>query len=433
MRVRRAAHSTFGQLAERLGGAYDATAMSPLCHRYAACDALVDGPRPLSSDCLKMFASLRLSRTAAPLIAHAIRQGLRGTWRLLIVAWAIAPSAVNAAPALDVVAIDALVQREMAERNVPGLAVGIVYRGELVYAKGHGLADLENDVPVTPESVFAIASVSKPVLALGVARLVDQGKLSWSDPIAKHLPESPPHWRAITLAHLANHTSGIVRESPAFDGARVQSEADLLAATYPVPLDFATGTKMQYCNICYFALAEVISRVSGMPWPAYMDKTMFQPAGMTSTRTTSVEPLVPRRAASYSWSNGRQQQVPEYKAVRPSGAFLSTVTDMARLEAALHAGRVVSDATRRVMETPALLADGATGKMNPASSGYGLGWEIGELDGRRRLSHGGSLAGFRTIYARYPDQGWAVIILANGTEARRIALEFAIARLLPKP
>lgn len=79
-----------------------------------------------------MFASLRLSRTAAPLIAHAIRQGLRGTWRLLIVAWAIAPSAVNAAPALDVVAIDALVQREMAERNVPGLAVGIVYRGELV-------------------------------------------------------------------------------------------------------------------------------------------------------------------------------------------------------------------------------------------------------------------------------------------------------------
>jgi len=387
----------------------------------------------LSLDAHPMLPSLRLSPATTPLIPRTIRHWLHVTWRVLFVAWAIGASAASAGPALDGAAIDALVQREMVERNVPGLALGIVYKGELVYAKGYGQADLENGVPVTPDSVFAIASVSKPVLALGVAVLVEQGKLSWSDPIAKHLPGTPPIWRDITLAHLANHTSGIVRESPAFDGARVQTEADLLAATYPVPLDFATGTKMQYCNICYFALAEVISRVSGIPWPTYMATTVFQPAGMAGTRTTTVDDLVPRRVASYSWVNGRQQKVSEYKAVRPSGAFLSTITDLARLEAALHAGRVVSQAARRVMETPSLLEDGTAGKMNPASQGYGLGWEIGEVDGRRRMSHGGSLAGFRTIYARYPDQGWAVIILANGTEVRRIALESAIARLLPKP
>ena len=373
-----------------------------------------------------MNPSFRHGLAAAALIT-------RLTWLMRLLVCSLGVAAANAAPALDAAAIDELVQRELAVRNVPGLALGIVYRGELVYAKGYGRADLENDVPVTPDSVFAIASVSKPLLALGVAGLVEQGKLAWSDKIAQHLPGTPPAWRDITLAHLANHTSGIVRESPAFDGAKVQTEAALLAATYPVPLDFATGTKMEYCNICYFALAEVISRVSGMPWPAYMDKTVFQPAGMARTRTTSVEDLVPRRVASYSWVAGRQQNVPEYKAVRPSGAFLSTVTDLARLEAALYAGRVVSEATRRIMETPTLLADGSAGKMNPASLSYGLGWEIGDVDGRRRLSHGGSLAGFRTIYARYPEQGWAVIILANGTEVRRIALELAIARLLPKP
>lgn len=363
------------------------------------------------------------------------RPGLRkALWALVLAFAPFAPfaPAATAAPVLDTDAIDALVAREMATNQVPGLALAIVHKGELRYAKGYGLADVENQVPVTPDSVFAIASVSKPLLALAVAHLVEQGKLSWSDPVAKHLPGTPEPWRAITLAHLGNHTSGITRESPAFDGEKRQPDADLVTATYPLPLRFPTGSAMEYCNVCYFALAEVVSRTSGMPWPAYVEQALFKPAGMQHTRTTSVSDLVPRRVASYQLENGRLSNAREYVALRPSGAFLSTVNDLARFEAALQADRIVSAAMRRFLETPTLLNDGKPGTMNPAALGYGLGWEISEVDGRRRVVHGGSLAGFRTIYARYPDQGWAVIILANSSGAKRIALEAAIARLLPK-
>ncbi|MBL8518321.1 MAG: beta-lactamase family protein [Betaproteobacteria bacterium] len=338
-----------------------------------------------------------------------------------------------ASPPLDTAAIDQTVSRLMAEQNVPGLALAVVYKGELRYAKGYGKANIEHDITATPDTVFAIASVSKPLIALGVAKLVEQGKLGWSDPISKHLPGTPDTWRAVTLAHLANHTSGIVRESPAFEGDKIKSDFEVVAAAYPVPLAFPTGSKMQYCNVCYFALAEVITRTAGEPWPRFMEREVFQPSGAKDTRPTSVRDLVPRRAASYEWKDGKHHNVREYVALRPSGAFLSTVNDLARIEAALTAGRLVKPDALKHAETPARLNDGSVGKMNPNSLGYGIGWEISEQDGRRRVAHGGSLAGFRTMYARYPDEGWAVILLTNGGGARPNALEGAVTKLLPKP
>lgn len=366
---------------------------------------------------------------------------MRFRHRLLVLVVAIAAIAAlparadsrAVAPALDTAAIDQTLTKLMAEQNIPGVSIAIVHKGELRYAKGYGKANIEHDIAATPDTVFAIASVSKPLIALGVAKLVEQGKLAWNDPIQKHLPGTPDTWRAVTLAHLANHTSGIVRESPAFEGDKVKSDFEVVAAAYPVPLAFPTGSKMQYCNVCYFALAEVITRTAGEPWPAFMQREIFAKAGAASTRTTSVRDLVPRRAASYEWKDGRYANVREYVALRPSGAFLSTVNDLARIEAALFSGGLVKPDTLKLAETPAKLNDGSIGKMNPNSEGYGLGWELSQVDGRRRVAHGGSLAGFRTMYARYPDQGWAVIVLANSASARPGALEAAVAKLLPKP
>jgi D-alanyl-D-alanine carboxypeptidase len=327
-------------------------------------------------------------------------------------------------------AIDALVRKTLQERKVPGLALAITRHGQLRYAKGYGKANLEHDVPVTPDTVFAIASVSKPLLALGVMRLVEQGKLSWSDPVAQHLPDAPASWSAITLAHLANHTAGLVRESPAFDGDQVQTDATLVAAAYPLPLAFPTGTRGEYCNVCYFALAEVMTRRSGMPWPQFMAQAVFEPAGMARTRTTTQSELVPGRADSYEWRDGRWLNQREYLALRPSGAFLSSVLDLARFEAALHDGRLVSEASWRQLSTPARLLDGRLAQVG--STPYGLGWRLDTLNGRQRVSHGGSLAGFRTHYARYPEPGWAVILLGNGAQLASGDLERAIAALLPR-
>lgn len=351
----------------------------------------------------------------------------------LLASWAGAALAQMQAPALDHRAIDATVKAEMDKRHIPGVALAVVHRGVLVYAQGYGLANLEHGVPVTPDTVFAIASVSKPLLAMGVARLAEQGRLAWSDPIARHLPDAPPAWQGITLAHLANHTAGIVRESPAFDGERRQPDIDLVRAAYPVPLDFPTGSKMQYCNVCYFALAEVIARTSGQPWPDFMARELFEPAGLQHTRPTSVSDVVPQRAASYEWRDGRQHTVREYVALRPSGAFLSSVRDLARFEAALVSGRLLKPDTLRQLEAPSRLNDGSLGSMRPDSLSYGLGWHVQDFQGWRRLTHGGSLAGFRSQYARYPDQGWAVIVLSNGAGTSSTALERAVSALLPRP
>jgi D-alanyl-D-alanine carboxypeptidase len=336
-----------------------------------------------------------------------------------------------ALPSVDTSGIDQLIAKEMAARNIPGLALAITYRGELLHAKGYGVANLEHNIPATADTVFALASVSKPMIALAVARLVEQKRLSWTDPISKHLPGTPDTWREITLAHLANHTSGIVRESPAFDGNTTKADFELISATYSVPLAFPTGTKMQYCNICYFALAETITRVTGEPWPQWVKRELFDATSMRDSRTTSVYELVPRRASSYEWKDGRYLNMREYVALRPSGAFLSTVKDIARLEAALTAGKIVSKAALDTMYAPTKLNDGQPGRMGNAPFDYGFGWDVGTVDGTYRVAHGGSLAGFRTMYARYPESGWAIILLANSTSTRSYSLERLVAKLLP--
>lgn len=351
----------------------------------------------------------------------------------LLLTFCLALSAARAAdPApLDTAAIDAVVGKAMGEHRIPGVALAITHRGVLRYAKGYGKANLEHELAMTPDTVVAIASVSKPLLALGVMRLVEQGKLAWSDSVSQHLPDTPPSWQGITLAHLASHTAGIVRESPAFDGEKLQADMALISASYPLPLVFPTGSKTQYCNVCYFALAEIITRRSGMPWPEFMRKTFFEPAGMQRTRTTSVSELVPGRAASYEWRDGRWLNQREFVALRPSGAFLSSALDLARFEAALTADRVVSSASLRQMETPIPLNDGSLARFAPAAQASALSWRVDEFKGWRRIWHGGSLAGFRTIYARYPDPGWAVILLSNGANTPIGALERSVAELLP--
>lgn len=357
---------------------------------------------------------------AACITSHALLAGAQAT--------TAAPTQFK----LDVAAIDATITRAMSEQYIPGVALGIVYRGELVHARGFGKANLELDIPVTPDTVFAIASVSKPIIALTVASLVEQGKLKWDDPVSRHLPGTPTSWAAIRLSHLASHTSGVLRESPAFEGEKVKSDFEVVSAAYRVPLEFETGTRMQYCNVCYFALAEIITRSAGEPWPKVVERNIFAMAGMSRTRTTSTRDLVPGRAASYEFRDGRYLNVREFVALRPSGAFLSTVNDLARLEKALHENRLLRPATLRAMEQPALLHHGKPGSFGNSTAHYGLGWELNTVLGERQVSHGGSLAGFRTLYARYPDSGWALILLTNGANAKVAQLGNQVAEIMLK-
>ena len=323
--------------------------------------------------------------------------------------------------------VDRYVAAEMERARIPGVALAVLRGGKPVKIAAYGFADLEHRIPVTPSTVFKIGSVSKPLLATGIMLLAQDGRLAIDDPISKHFAGTPESWGGVTLRHLLTHTSGILREGPAFDPLRVQADSLVIRSAFTAPLQFPTGARYQYCNVCYFTLAEVIARVSGKPWEEVLAERVFRPMKMTATRTTSTTALVPNRARGYVWRDGAYVNATEFVALRPSGAFLSTIEDLARWDAAFYGDRVLTRASREAMWQPLRLTGGG-------SSGYGLGWMLDSVDGRWRVRHGGSLPGFRAEMTRLPSDSLTVIVLTNADGARpdRMALEVARTYLRPR-
>jgi D-alanyl-D-alanine carboxypeptidase len=317
---------------------------------------------------------------------------------------------------------DRFVAAEMARKHVPGVAIAVVRAGKVIKAQGYGIADVEHDVPVTAQTVFKIGSVSKQFLASGIMLLAQDGRLAVDDPVAKHVPGTPETWNGITLRHFLTHTSGVIREAPLFDPYRVQPDSIVIRSAFSAPLDYPTGTKYQYCNVCYFTLADVIARTSGKKWDMFLAERVFTPLGMTSTRTTTTSDLVPHRARGYVWKNAGYTNAEEYLAVRPSGAFLSTVLDLAKWDAALYTDRILTRASRDAMYTPVRLTDGRTYP-------YGFGWLVDTFDGHARVHHGGSLPGFRAEMARFPDDSLTVIVLTNADGAVPLEIVSGLARI----
>ena len=318
--------------------------------------------------------------------------------------------------------VDRYVAAEMERAHIPGVALAVLRAGKPVKIAGYGFADLEHRVPVTPRTVFKIGSVSKQFIATGIVLLAQDGRLAIDDPISRHLAGTPETWNRVTLRHLLTHTSGIVREGPAFDPMRLQPDSVVIRSAFAVPLEFSTGSKYQYCNVCYFTLAEVVARVSGKPWDEFLAERVFRPMGMTSTRATTTTSLVPHRARGYAWRDGGYVNAPEFLALRPSGAFLSTVEDLARWDAALYDDRVLGRASRESMVQPIRLEDGTM-------SGYGFGWFLDSVDGRWRVRHGGTLPGFRAQMTRFPNDSLTVIVLANADGAQPDAIAREVARM----
>jgi D-alanyl-D-alanine carboxypeptidase len=307
--------------------------------------------------------------------------------------------------------VDAFVLAEMARIHIPGLSLAVVRAGKVVKAKGYGLADVERGEPVTPETVFKIGSTSKQFIATGIMLLAQEGKLTVDDPISKHLPGTPPSWSSITVRNFLTHTSGVRREGPAYNKAKVQPDSVVVQSAYAEPLLFPTGSKWAYCNVCYFALADVVARVSGTPWDVFLTQRVFAPQGMTTTQTTTTAP-VPHSAKGYEWREASSSREARYTvsdqntALRPSGAFRSTVLDLAKWDAALYRNDVLTRASREAMWTPVRLTDGTAGR-------YGFGWFVGSLYGRRRVGHGGNVNGFSAEIARFLDDSLTVIVLTN--------------------
>jgi len=301
--------------------------------------------------------------------------------------------------------VDDVVRAEMRRQNIPGLSLAVLRDGRIVKTEGYGVADIALGTPATPRTVYKIASVSKQFIAAGVMLLVQERRLGLDAPIGRFLDGAPATWSGITVRHLLTHTSGLVREAPGFDPQRVQSDADVIRTAYPLPLRFVPGERWEYSNLGYFALAEVIRRVTGRPWDEYLTEKVFRASGMNAIRTTSTRDSVPNRAVGYR-DNDRLLVAGDWPALRPSGAFLSTVLDLARWDAVLHGDDLLRDSTRRQMWEPVRLGDGT-------SYPYGFGWQLDSLGGHRTVHHGGGVPGFRAGFARFVDDGLTVIVLMN--------------------
>ncbi|GAB3955236.1 serine hydrolase domain-containing protein [Spirosoma harenae] len=339
---------------------------------------------------------------------------------LISKSWA---QSINAIPTDS---IDAIIKTHMDKDHIPGVSIAVVRQGNVILSKGYGMANVELNVPASPQSVYAIASVSKQFLATGIMILAQEGKLKLDDDIHKYYPDAPETWKGITLHHLLSHTSGIVREAPAFDPAKIQPDSVVVKSAFPLPLQFPIGTKWQYCNVGYFALADIIRKVSGQSWATFLKQRVFTPTGMTATRTTTLSEVIPNRVDGYEWEKDHFHRAIPYRALRPSGAYLSTIVDLAKWDAALNSDKILTEASKKQMVTPFVLKDGTPYP-------YGLGWRVDKLLDTPWIHHGGSLPGFRTEYARFPQAGLSVIVLTNSDDAKPEAIAKEIATLYLAP
>jgi D-alanyl-D-alanine carboxypeptidase len=318
--------------------------------------------------------------------------------------------------------VDDYVKAEMQKQRIPGISLAVVKEGKVIKAEGYGLANVEHNIPARPETVYKIGSVSKQFIATGIMLLVQDGKISLDDKVVKYLDGTPEAWSGITIRHLLTHTSGIVREGPGFDPFKDQKDIDVIKTAYSLPLRFAPGEKYDYCNVGYFSLAEIITRTSGKSWGDFMNERVFAPLGMTATRPTSFSAIVPNRADGYDWRNDKMHNAAEFIAVRPSGAFLSNVLDLAKWDAALYTDAILKQSTREQMWTPFKLNSGAT---HP----YGFGWSLEPLGNHRQVNHGGTLSGFRSHFSRLPDDKLSIIVLTNSSSANPSSIVRGVAAI----
>src|SRR6266550_4907382 len=325
--------------------------------------------------------------------------------------------------------VDAIA-RQTLSRPVAGISVAVARDGQVVLARGYGMANLEHAVAVTPETVFHIASISKNILAAVVLQLVDEGKLQLDDDVTKYVPEAPTLGHHVTVRQLLNHTSGIYSFTSPPDAANNErlelTHEQVLGLIKDKPFDFEPGTRWRYDNSAFYLAGMVVERVTKQEYGAYVREHVFKPLGMSSASLCYARMVVPHLASGYEVDRGALVNAAfmTWKLPFASGAVCATATDLLKWEAALDTGRVLTPSSLALMRTPTTLADGT--KID-----YGLGTRLGSLDGHRVLGHTGSGGGFRNVFESFQDDHLTIVILMNLGDAASpppVAIAAEIAR-----
>ena len=351
---------------------------------------------------------------------------------LAVLFLAIGPSPVAAQGPTSVApsAVDHVFERFDGTRT-PGCAVAVSRAGQPVLSHAYGMADLEHDVAITPDTVFEPGSVAKQFTAAATILLALDGKLSLDDDVRMYIPELPDYRDPITVRHLLNHTSGlrdwgaIARIEGWPRTSRVHTHVHMLDITSRQrSLNYPPGEHYSYTNTGYNLQAVLVERVSGMSFAEFSRTRIFEPLGMTRTQwRDDFTRIVKDRAIAYSPTRdgGYRMNMP-FENVHGNGGLLTTVGDLLRFTHNLDTGDLGGPALLEEMHRQGMLNSGQ-------KIAYASGLNVGTYKGVREVQHGGSTAGYRGFLTRFPDQGVAVALMCNVADANSGRLAHAVADL----
>ncbi len=295
-----------------------------------------------------------------------------------------------------------------------GCAALVAKGGQIIYHKAFGLANMELNVPMQPEMVFRIGSITKQFTAISILQLMEQGKLSLQDDITRFIPDYPTHAYSITIEHLLTHTSGIksyTNMDNYIENVRTDMKpAELIDVFKNQPMEFAPGTKWNYNNSGFFLLGYIIEKISGKSYADYIQENIFTPVGMTSTCFGSDSKIIKNRAYGYQPGYEGTENSMYCSMTQPysAGSIMSTVGDLFKWHQALYAGKLVKKETLERALTEYKLKDGK-------GTNYGYGFSLSQLQGSPTVEHGGGIFGYLTFAVYLPKEDVYVALFSNNT------------------
>jgi len=321
--------------------------------------------------------------------------------------------------------------------QTPGCALAVIQNDKITFKKGYGLANLDHDVKITPDTVFRIGSISKQFTAACIQILHKEGKLSLDDNIRKYVPEMPEYDWPVTIRHLIHHTSGIrdyeflqYFSGEHSDQAKHSNEDIIEMVARQKSLEFRPGDKFSYCNSGYTFLATIVERVSGMPFLQFIKERIFYPLGMKNTLVYDDNTkIIKNRATGYAkGDNGFVVDETLNESTGDGGVF-TTVEDFFLWDRNFYEDNIVKPGFMESLLQVGRLNDGipATFEYRGMKYEYAFGFMLSNYKGLRTVSHGGAYVGFRSGYIQFPDQRFSVICLGNRSDFDPMNLCYQVA------
>jgi CubicO group peptidase (beta-lactamase class C family) len=294
----------------------------------------------------------------------------------------------------------------------PGATALVARNGQVIYKKAFGMSNIELEVPMQPDNIFRIGSITKQFTAVAILQLMEQGKLSLQDEITKFIPDYPTQGNKITIEHLLTHTSGIesyTRMKDYKDRMPIDMKPEEMIDHFKnEPMRFTPGTRWEYSNSGYFLLGYIIEKVTGKTYPEYLEENIFKPVGMSSSLYGSNSRIIKNRVGTYrAGENGFENALP-LSMTQPyaAGSIQSTVEDLFKWHQSLHAYKLLKKENLDKAFTSYVLPDGKP-------TGYGYGWELAYIQDSPTIEHGGGINGNLTMAIYLPKEDVFVAVFSG--------------------